>query len=625
MDGSTSGGLAMVGESANSWLAMTCCKVVAHLQLIALLNNRRECSRGRLGRGEFAFPCCREVDSSEESLMNSFSRASFVCLACLVSATLQSAYAQPLSPTAAAASDPIRLLQTGFELEKSRDWVKSLQHYEVALRAFPDNSDIKRRLLISRLHNDVVRRSTDSAIDDMISRVSASEALDLYSEVLARLEMSYVEPLPLTDVVRSGTAYLEVALTEPGFVSRHLHGQAPDAVEKFRTSIHRVTLANRINNRFDARSVVAKAAEQAQKQLNIEPTATVMQFVFGAVCLLDPYSSFLSSGELNEVESQIEGNFVGLGIALQPHEAPLRILNVIPGGPALEAGLETGDMIVEIGSVNCVDVGAERAADLLRGPEQSQVRLLIRKVDGSDIERVVVRRRVEVPSIEGVKLLEPAAGVAYLKINSFQKTTATELDEALWSLQRQGMQSLIIDVRGNPGGWLDAAIAVADRFLAEGGIVSTRGKNGIENQNYSATRSGTWQVPLVLLIDDQSASASEILAGAIRDNNRGVLVGNTTYGKGSVQGLFHTKSLASGIRLTVSKFYSPSGQAIAEKGVQPNVAVSNPQDASMHFVAKRPTSGSASEQGSSQDKVLEVAIEQARRALLAAQSSAARN
>ncbi|MCA9160365.1 MAG: hypothetical protein KDA72_18660, partial [Planctomycetales bacterium] len=116
--------------------------------------------------------------------MNSITRASFVCLLCLVCSTPQSVYAQRLSATAAAASDPISLLKTGFELEKSRDWGNAVHHYEMALRAFPENGDIKRRLLITRLHNDVIRRSTDSAIDDMIGHVSASEALDLYSEVL---------------------------------------------------------------------------------------------------------------------------------------------------------------------------------------------------------------------------------------------------------------------------------------------------------------------------------------------------------------------------------------------------------------------------------------------------------
>ena len=119
------------------------------------------------------------------------------------------------------------------------------------------------------------------------------------------------------------------------------------------------------------------------------------------------------------------------------------------------------------------------------------MRLLIARQDGTTFERVVARRRVEVPSIENASLIDSASGIAYLKISSFQKTTANELDEALWNLHRQGMQNLIIDLRGNPGGWLDAAVAVADRFIQEGGIVSTRGKNGIENQNYTANRSGT--------------------------------------------------------------------------------------------------------------------------------------
>jgi carboxyl-terminal processing protease len=509
------------------------------------------------------------------------------------------------------------LLQAGIELEKNREWIGAIQHYELATRAYPADGELKRRLLISRLHYDVVRRSSDSAIASLIERISPTEALDLYAEILARLETSYVEPLAMTEIVRGGTAYLEVAMTEPGFVQTHLRNQSPEAIERFRTSIHRVTLSRNVANRFEARSIVANAAKVAEQSLNLNPTATILQFVFGAVGLLDPYSSFLSSAELNEVESQIEGNFVGLGIALQPHEAPLRIINVIPGGPALDAGLQAGDLIIEIGSSRCEEVGAERAADLLRGPEKSHVRLLVQKRDGSLVDLVVSRRRVEVPSIEDVELLDSAAGIAYLKISSFQKTTAKELDDALWNLHRQGMQSLIIDVRGNPGGWLDASVAVADRFLTEGGIVSTRGKNGIENQIYSASRSGTWQVPLVLLIDGESASASEILAGAIRDNGRGVLVGQTTYGKGSVQGLFHTKSLSSGVRLTVSKFYSPSGRAISEQGVQPNVAVFSDEPA--HFVAK-PLSGTAAAPANPppQDKALQVAIEQARASRLTA-------
>ncbi|MCA9129992.1 MAG: S41 family peptidase, partial [Planctomycetales bacterium] len=539
-----------------------------------------------------------------------------VFLSCLILPCLVlPAFSQSNSAISAEGLDATSSLRAGMELEKTRSWSKAIQHYEEALRSSPEHAELRRRLLISRLHFDVVRRNSDSAIIEMIDHVSEANALELYSEVLARLETSYVEPVDMSELVRSGTAYLEVALTEPLFVGRYLRGQSSEAIEHFRTSIHKLTLARRIHNRSEARSIVSAAARAAEQHLSIDRTATVMQFVFGAVGLLDPYSSFLSSAELNEVESQIEGNFVGLGIALQPHEVPLRILSVIPGGPAIEAGLQAGDAILQIDSVSCEDVGAEHAADLLRGPERSSVHLKIRRLDGTVEDCVVARRRVEVPSVEDIEIIEPSAGIAYLRISSFQKTTANELDEALWSLHRQGMQSLIIDLRGNPGGWLDASVAVADRFLAEGGIVSTRGKNGIENQNYTASRNGTWQVPLTVLIDDQSASASEIFAGAIRDNERGILVGTTSYGKGSVQGLFHTRSLSSGIRLTVSKFYSPSGRAISEQGVQPNIAVNDDS----YVVAKYSEDNSWQRKRDMNDRVLQMAIEQARGQRLTAQ------
>jgi carboxyl-terminal processing protease len=520
---------------------------------------------------------------------------------------------QPLGASAdrpgeLAPSKTDELLAQGMDFERRRNWIEAIHLYEAALRSDPNQPQVRRRLQIARLHQDVIRRCADSAIEQLSKTVSPAEALDLYAEVLARLEMSYVDSIQFTELVRGGTAYLEVALTEPSFLNSHVPMQYKDRVERLRTNIHRMTLAKAVQSRAEARHLVARAAEVAQSELGINPTVTIFQFTFGAIALLDPYSAFLSPAELTEIESQIEGSFVGLGVALEPHVVPLRILNVIPGGPAREAGLQADDRILEIGSIRCAEVGAERAADLLRGPEGSQVRLVLQRSDGQIIDRIVTRRRVEVPSVEEAQLLDDESKVAYIKISSFQKTTAHEVDEALWTLHQQGMQSLIIDLRGNPGGWLDASVAVADRFLAEGAIVSTRGKNGIENQNYVAHRSGTWQMPLYVLVDDQSASASEILAGAIRDNNRGKLIGCTTYGKGSVQGLFHTRTLGCGVRLTVSKFYSPSGRAISDSGVQPNLAID--KDSSTRFVAK-PIIG---QPNPLQDRALQVAIDEAKAA-----------
>ncbi len=188
------------------------------------------------------------------------------------------------------------------------------------------------------------------------------------------------------------------------------------------------------------------------------------------------------------------------------------------------------------------------------------------------------------------EIIEPNQGIAYIRITNFQKTTTEEVDRAMWTLSRQGMKSLIIDLRRNPGGLLEASVDLADRFLKQGAIVSTRGRNGVENRNYLAHEPQTWEIPLVVLIDGDSASASEIFAGAIRDHRRGTLVGQTSYGKGSVQGLFQTDTAAGGLRLTVSKFFSPLGHPISTFGVQPDVVINKEESEHGHVVAK-PTIG----------------------------------
>jgi carboxyl-terminal processing protease len=169
-----------------------------------------------------------------------------------------------------------------------------------------------------------------------------------------------------------------------------------------------------------------------------------------------------------------------------------------------------------------------------------------------------------------MEMAEPNVG--YIRITNFQKTTAAEVARAMMALSREDMRSVIIDLRRNPGGLLDSAVELADQFLSRGSIVSTKGRNGQESHNFSAT-APAWDIPLVVLIDGDSASASEIFAGAINDHNRGTIVGQTSYGKGSVQGVFHNEHGNGGLRLTVSKFFSPKGTPISARGVQPHVVV----------------------------------------------------
>jgi carboxyl-terminal processing protease len=251
-------------------------------------------------------------------------------------------------------------------------------------------------------------------------------------------------------------------------------------------------------------------------------------------------------------------------------------------------------------------MNVDEAAQLLQGPEGSAVTLAVLRGPGPARAVTVRREHVEVPSIESVRMLDPAAGVAYLKITSFQKTTAVDLEAALRRLDSAGMRSLVVDLRGNPGGLLSAAVDVSDMFLERGLVVATRGRSAEEDFNYTASRPGTWRLPLVVVIDGDSASSSEIFAGAMRDHGRATLVGTRSYGKGSIQGIFPLDVGGVGMRLTTAKFYSPKGLPYSRVGVEPDLLVQS---------VARPAAGAFIAQAG--DPFLDAALEAARRTVAA--------
>lgn len=458
-------------------------------------------------------------------------------------------------------------------LEQQRLWSDGIHHYEDSIRKFPDNATLQQRLLICRLHHDVQRRYQDTSFLRSIRELSTQQALDLYAEVLANMETHHVDGVQWKRSVRHGSASLEVALTEPLFINRVLPEASPEAVERFRQNVHLQVIHRDVKSRHDLRAIAAQVANSAKQELGLSGSATVMEFVCGAISSLDAFSRFLTGGQLDETFSSIEGNFVGLGVELKASDDRLMILSVIPGGPAAEVGLLAGESIVQVEDSLTAEVNPDYAADLLRGPEGSFVALSVASAGGEQRSLRVQRRRVDVPCVENIHLVDAETGIGYLRLTSFQKTTTHEVERAVWELKQQGMKSLIIDLRGNPGGLLSAAVEVADRFLPSGRIVTTRGRNARENFDYSAHRTNTWDVPLTVLIDSDSASASEIFAGAIHDHGRGKLIGQTSYGKGSVQGIFRMQSAKCGLCLTTAKFYSPSGHVISERGVSPDITV----------------------------------------------------
>ena len=327
-----------------------------------------------------------------------------------------------------------------------------------------------------------------------------------------------------------------------------------------------------VSSRDDARDAVAAAARLAEQRLGMSPSRGLLECLCGATNSLDPYSAYLTPDQLNDVYAQIEGNFVGLGVELKAKDGGLTIVRVISGSPAEEAGIRAGDRIlVDRRPSDRKALHRSGRQPAARPPRAASSRSAGRGGPvASAVERPPPRRRGAQRRSGGI--IDPQYGVGYFKLTCFEKTTARDLDAALWKLHRQGMKSLVVDVRGNPGGLLVSAVEVVDRFVDRGIIVSTRGRIAQEDYTYSAHEQGKWRMPLVVIIDQDSASAAEIFAGAIRDHHRGTLVGVRSFGKGSVQGIFPLDESNAGMRLTTAKFYSPNGHPYAGSASSPTFA-----------------------------------------------------
>jgi carboxyl-terminal processing protease len=242
----------------------------------------------------------------------------------------------------------------------------------------------------------------------------------------------------------------------------------------------------------------------------------------------------------------------------------------VPNSPASEARLQRGDVITGVNNQNTSGMTLDQVANLIGGPSGTNVTLRINR-NGGEYNVSMRRRSVYVSSVMGAEML--AANVGYVRLKQFSESSKEDLEKAMLTMYRQGMQSLVLDLRGNPGGLLNEAIDISDLFLPSGRIVATRGRNATDNTDERATWDRTWSTPLVLLVDGDSASASEIFAAAVQENGRGVIVGRKTYGKGTVQTHFPLNTVSGELKLTTAKFYSPTGREMAGAGVTPDFSV----------------------------------------------------
>ena len=484
-------------------------------------------------------------------------------------------------------------------------WADVVGICETAARKGTLAPSLRQQYDLAKLHCDVARRHAEPAFRGQLLSLSETDARRVYGEVLTRIGSHHVENPDYARLLSRGLRAIDVALEEPVFAAAHAAQVTPERRSVYREHVAQIAGSRGVSTQEDAETMAAWVARAAHSILGIPPAVTLIEMSAAAVGGLDEYSAFLTTGQLDDLYSQIEGNFVGLGVELKSAPDGLLVVHVIPASPAARAGVRAGDHLVGVGGRSIGGLSVDEAAHLLQGPEGSLVTLAILRAPAPARAVTVRREHVEVPSIEDVRMLDTTAGIAALKLSSFQKTTAADLEAALRRLDAAGMRSLVIDLRGNPGGLLSAAVDVADLFLERGLVVATRGRSPDEDFNYSAGRPGTWRMPLVVVIDGDSASSSEIFAGAIRDHARGTIVGSRSYGKGSVQGIFPLDAAGVGMRLTTAKFFSPKGLPYSGVGVEPDVPV--------HTVA-RPVDGVIA--GGSADTALAAATDVARRATL---------
>ena len=298
----------------------------------------------------------------------------------------------------------------------------------------------------------------------------------------------------------------------------------------------------------------------------------------GVLQSLDPYSAYMSPEVFNNMQTETSGKFGGLGIEVGMEHGVVKVISPIDNSPASRVGVKAGDYIVKINDIQVQGKSLTEAVEIMRGPVGSDIKITVRR---RGVKKAIIFKITrEIIKIESVKSKYIDKSVGYLRLTSFNENSGDQIKDKIKEFnKKKDIKGYILDLRNNPGGLLSQAIKIADFFLENGEIVSTKSRKISENRRWFAKKGDlTKGKTLIVLINEGSASASEIVAGALKDHKRAILVGENSYGKGSVQSIIPLKNKGA-IRLTISKYYLPSGKSISEVGVTPDIEIEESSDA----------------------------------------------
>lgn len=474
------------------------------------------------------------------------------------------------------------LAERAESLRKEARWREAAELYAELTRREPSVPDWSRKLRHCRIQDQIANRYHDPAFQRGLLQVSFETAINIYAEVIGKIQTHYVEEVEVGRLFAQGIERLELALHNPDFL-RTAFAVPPNGETLNRA---RSLMPSRIPetvSRRDAQIKVQALAITLQQETGVNPTAVVLEFAFAAAEALDDYSAFLSPERLALEKILAEPDVAGIGIELQYGGGVMHVAGLVPNGPAARAGIQLHDRVFRIDDVDVRRLSVEEATLRLLGRENTRVTLDVMGVlDWIPRPVVVVRERFSLPSLTTARLVDVENGIGYVHLGFFQTSTADELDTALDRLMLEGMRVLILDLRGNPGGSFEAALQVADRFIVSGVLAATRGRSPGTTQTYRTQDDRAVVVPLVVLIDADTASAAEIVAAALRDHQRAKLVGQPTAGKGTIQYVYPLRTASCGLRLTAARYLSPLLIALDGQPIQPDVPVDGSTPLSMN-------------------------------------------
>ncbi len=458
--------------------------------------------------------------------------------------------------------------------ERDGDWDGALAAYLDLPAAERTDPDTRNRLLNAARRAAQVRRHRDPAFQQFAAALPVRDAAQLFGEAVGKLSVTFADPTRAAPqrLWTAGVEELDRALGTPSFRALYLSSTSADKIESFRRDIRSDWTNRPVNDPTEARAALKALLAAAQDALAPRlPAALAAEVLCGACGALDEYTAFLTP-ELT-LAADAPGDLAGHGLYVGfDSDGPI-VDGIAPGSwAAFHTPLRRGDRIARVNGRSML-LGPPDLADALRSPDGAfHTFEMVPPAPGLMSE---VRLPIAVPTVFGGRVLPGRYGVGYLRIAEFQPSTPRELAEALAYLKEQGVRALVLDVRGNPGGSFLAGVDAARRFLPGGAIVSTHGQlPQVSGQTFSsASGMAAFDLPLVLLVDADTASAAEVLAAALRDNNRAVLVGMPTFGKGTLQFVLRLNSSGS-VRVTIARLVAPSGPLSA--GVAPHLLEADP-------------------------------------------------